>query len=498
MPDARYLAFDLGAESGRALLASFNGERLGIEDLHRFPNEPVHAGEDLQWDVLRLWHELQHGLAAARSTGIAELDGVGLDAWGVDYALLGEGGTLVANPHHYRDTRTGGVVEEVLSIVPREEIYAATGIQFMQINTLYQLYAACKRTPGLIAAAKHFFTVPDLFNYWLTGEIACEYTNATTTQMFDPVRRDWSRPLLTRLGLPVGILTPTVEPGTVLGSLRTQLLAKSGLRSAPVIVPACHDTGSAVAAISLTGKSVFLSSGTWSLMGAEVAAPIITETARLLNFTNEGGVCGTTRLLKNIMGMWLLQGCRKCWSDLDYGTLVAMASPRPSLRSLVDPDDPSFFHPDDMTKAIAAFCTSTGQPAPEQPADFVQTILESLALKYRYVLECLEKLTGSRYDTIRVVGGGARNRALNQFTAEATGRTVVAGPIEATALGNIAMQLLATGRVGSLQEARKIIDNSFPVDVFEPVDPQPWQDAYERFRSRFLIGPDRNAGARAR
>lgn len=480
MTKRQYLAFDIGAESGRALLAHFDGQTIHFDEIHRFSNEPVLTAGELHWDVLRIWHEMQRGLNAAYSFGAESLAGVGVDTWGVDFALLGEGGALLGNPFHYRDPRTDGVLDRILTVVPAQEIYAATGIQFMQINTLCQLYAAQERTPKLLARAETFLTIPDLLNYWLTGTQSCEFTNATTTQMFDPVRRDWARPLLEKLGLPTQFLRPVVDAGTVLGPLREELLSRSGLRSATVIAPACHDTGSAVAAISSEGQTAFISSGTWSLMGAEIPSPVVNEAARKANFTNEGGVCGTTRLLKNIMGMWLLQSCRKEWNNLEYGALVALASSKPSLRAIVDPDHPAFLHPRSMTEALKEYCRTTGQPEPREPADFVQIVLESLALKYRYVLDLLRKVTGRNYTGIRVVGGGARNRVLNQFTAEATGCRVLAGPVEATALGNIVMQLVATGAVGSLEEARQIVDHSFPVEVFEPSDPALWDVAYRR------------------
>lgn len=480
----RYLALDLGAESGRAVLGSFDGNTVGIEEIHRFPNEPVRASDGLHWDVLRLWHEIQRGIRATATAGITSLDGVGLDTWGVDFGLLGEDGSLLANPFHYRDSRTDGMPDEVFGIVSADEIYAATGIQFMQINSLFQLYAASRRTPKLLGIAERLLTMPDIFHYWMTGVMSNEFTNATTTQMFNPVTGTWAFPVLEKLGLPKRIFGDVIQPGTVLGALKPELLG--GLKSADVIVPACHDTGSAVAAIDMTPQTVYLSSGTWSLMGAEVPAPVINADARRFNFTNEGGVAGTIRLLKNIMGMWLLQGCRRKWAadgrEYDYGTLVAMARPHPMLRSIIDPDDPLFLNPPDMTAAIREYCARTGQPSPDAPADYVQIILESLALKYRYVVETLGLLTGETYTDIRVVGGGSRNRVLNQFTASASGCRVTAGPIEATALGNVAMQMVATGAVGSVREARALIDRSFPTEVFEPADRAPWDAAYVRMK----------------
>jgi rhamnulokinase len=467
----RYLAFDLGAESGRAVLATLDGDSLSIKELHRFANEPVRAGDTLHWDVLRLWHEMRRSLTIA-----PEIEGVGVDTWGVDFALLDEAGALVQNPVHYRDARTDGVPERVFQIVSAEDIYRNTGVQHMQINTLFQVFALAERHPKLLAAARHFLTVPDLLDYWLTGRITCEYTNATTTGMFDTGARDWARPMLRKLGLPTEILQPVTEPGTLIGSLLPEL------GKAAVIAPACHDTASAVAAIAAGGDTAFISSGTWSLMGTEAPAPIITPEARAFNFTNEGGVGGTTRVLKNIIGMWLLQGCRRQWLASDYPSLVALAKSKPDLTSLIDPDHPSFLHPDDMLSAIAAYCRSTDQPVPSDQAGYVQTIFESLALKYRYVLECLGQLTGQTYRTIRVVGGGARNSILNQYLADAAGCRVLAGPVEATALGNIVMQMVASGAVESIAKGREIVAQSFPAEVFEPKESDAWDLAYARFR----------------
>jgi rhamnulokinase len=458
---------------------------VGIEEIHRFPNEPVRTGHEMHWDILRLWHEMQKGIRAAAGWGLTELEGIGVDTWGVDFALLGENGTLLGNPYHYRDVRTDGVMERMFARVPADDIYRETGIQFMQLNSLFQLYAAQEQTPKLVGLAEHFLTVPDLLNYWLTGVMATEFTIASTTQMYNPVRRDWARTMLERLGLPTGFLKPIVQPGHLLGPLKADLLG--GLKGAQVIAPACHDTGSAVAAIALTPSSLYISSGTWSLMGAEIPEPIISEEARRLNFTNEGGVGGTIRLLKNIMGMWLLQGCKRKWAaegrEYDYGTLVGLAKTDPVLETVIEPDDEAFLRPDDMPAAIADYCRRTGQATPADPAGYVQVILESLALKYRYVKECIEQITGNRYTEIRVVGGGARNRVLNQFTADATGCQVIAGPVEATALGNLAMQMVGTGAVSAVGDARALIDRSFPTDRFQPRDPAPWDRAFHRQRA---------------
>jgi rhamnulokinase len=367
--------------------------------------------------------------------------------------------------------------------VARERIYGITGIQFLQINTLFQLYAACRNTPRVIDAAESLATIPDLYNYWLTGQLVSEYTNATTTQFVDARQRTWALRLLNELGLPTRLLKPIVQPGTVLGPIRSGI--SSRLTGTAVVLAACHDTASAVASVDAGGQTAFISSGTWSLLGTELRAPVISAKARDLNFTNEGGVCGTIRLLKNITGLWLLQSCRRVWEAagdrVEYGELLAAAGDeRLAFVSLIDPDHPTFLNPPDMPAAIAAYCRQTGQPEPATRPAYARTILESLALKYRVTLDWLEELTAQKMTEIRIVGGGSRNRLLNQFTADATGRTVIAGPMEATALGNIAMQMLATGAVTSLAEARQIIDRSFPVERYEPVASDRWEAPYRR------------------
>ena len=487
MPDNNaikaYLAFDLGAESGRSVLGYLNSGILRIEEVHRFANDPVEYAGSLHWDMPRLWLEMRKALSGLKET---RLEGIGVDAWGVDYALLGGGGELLQNPYHYRDMRTKGVMDDVFRIVPREEIYRATGIQFMSINTLYQLFAARMQTPGMLKAAQRLLTIPDLLNYWLTGEVVCEFTNATTTQMVDPRTRSWAMELIDRLQLPTRLLAPIVEPGSLLGTLRSELAGSSALAGTRVIAPACHDTGSAIAAISAREGTAFLSSGTWSLLGTEIDAPVITDEALRLNFTNEGGVNDTTRLLKNVMGLWMLRSCRQSWAadgrEYAYRELMELASREIPFQHLVDPDDESFLSPADMSAAIAAYCTKTSQPAPATPGAFVRTILESLAMRYRFVIRNLEKLIDRPIERIRVIGGGSQNRLLNQFTADATGRPVLAGPAEAAALGNIAVQILATGGADSLREVRAIVDRSFPTEVFEPAATDQWDKEAIRFQ----------------
>jgi rhamnulokinase len=484
MPDALkpYLAFDFGAETGRAVLAHLHSGVITIEEVHRFPNEPVECSGSLHWDAPRLWLEIRKTLSKLE----VELNGIGVDTWGVDYALLGARGELLHNPYHYRDKRTDGVMELVFAKVSKDEIYRETGIQFMQINTLYQLFAAKRDTPELLNASRTLLTMPDLLNYWLTGNALCEFTNATTTQMVNAQKRAWSRNLMEKLELPVHLPAEIIEPGTIVGRLSEKLASHTALRGTPVIAPATHDTGSAVAAVAARDGTAFLSSGTWSLLGTELDAPIITADALRLNFTNEGGVCGTTRFLKNVMGLWMLQCCRSSWTSrgqaYDYREFMELASREAEFAHLVDPDEETFLHPADMLTAVDDFCARTQQPRPKTPGAYARTVLESLAFKYRQVIGDLERLTKKPIQQIRVIGGGSKNHLLNQFTADATGKTVLAGPSEATALGNIGMQVLATGGAASLSEVRAMVDRSFPTEVFEPRDADKWERHLARFQ----------------
>ncbi len=481
-----FLALDLGAESGRAILGQFDGRRLNLLELHRFLNGPVRLPDGLHWDVLRLWSEIKTGLGLAVQEQGDGLVGVGLDTWGVDFALLDRDGVLIGNPYHYRDSRTDGMLEEAFRRVPREEIFAQTGIQFMQLNSLYQLLSmVVRRSPALEIAAT-FLTMPDLFNYWLSGRRVCEFSIATTTQCYNPRTGDWARPLLERLGIPSHIFPQIIPPATVLGELLPEVAEETGCGRLPVIAPACHDTGSAVAAVPAANEDfVYISSGTWSLMGAEVREPIINEQSLAFDLTNEGGVGGTFRFLKNIMGLWLVQECRRTWAregeELSYDELTALAASAPPLRSFVDPDASVFLKPGDMPARIRDFCAQTGQPVPQSKGEIIRCALESLALKYRWVLERLEEIMGRRLEPIHIVGGGTRNRLLNQFAADATGRQVIAGPVEATAAGNIITQMMALKHIASLREGRQIIRDSFEVTFYEPGALGGWDDAYERF-----------------
>jgi rhamnulokinase len=481
------LAVDLGAESGRVVLGRFDGRRVSLEEIHRFPNLPVRLPDGLHWDVLRILHEIKEGLAkAVRGEGI---EGIGVDSWGVDFGLLDRDGALVSNPYHHRDTRTEGMIEEAFGRVPKEEIYDLTGIQFLPINTLYQLLAM--RDSPLLEAAETLLLIPDLINYWLTGERACEYTNATTTQLIELETGGWSQSLLERLDLPSRLLAPIISPGTELGPLLPEVAEEIGA-GAPVFAVASHDTASAVVAVPAKADDfAYISSGTWSLVGVETRSPVVTSGAIEANFTNEGGFAGSTRFLKNVMGLWLLQECRRQWAreghEYSYEELARIAEGAPS-GPLVDPDHPAFLTPGDMTARIRRFCEETGQAPPEEPAAFARCVFESLALKYWYAIEQAQILTGQRIGTVNVVGGGSQNALLCQLTADAAQLPVVAGPVEATAMGNVMVQAFARDRVGSPEEIRAVVGNSFEAPTYEPGDDaEEWSGLRERF-SRLIEG----------
>ncbi len=485
MATKKLLAFDLGAESGRGLLGLFDGQTLRLEIVHRFPNGPVRTLDSLHWDVLRLYSEMLTAMrrCAAEHGGV---DALGVDTWGVDFALLGRDGTLLGNPRHYRDPHTEGIMEEALTRVPRQEVFLQTGIQFMRFNTLFQLLALQRARSPALAMAETLLFMPDLFHFWFTGIKANELTDASTSQMFDPTAGTWAYGMVKRFGLPVSILGTIVAPGTVLGPLRAAVAGDTGLHPVPVIAPASHDTAAAVAAVPAQGPSwAYISSGTWSLMGTEIPSPWINDRALHYNFTNEGGVGGTIRFLKNIMGLWLVQECRRAWEraghTYHYDELAHLAETAPAFVSLVDPDDPAFILPPQMPAALAEFCRRTGQSAPTEPGPVVRCALESLALRYRWVLERLEELLGQRLEVIHVVGGGSQNALLCQFTADACNRPVLAGPVEATAIGNVLVQALGLGLLGTLAEARAVVRQSFEVRSYTPQNPQLWQEPYARF-----------------
>ncbi len=493
MVQRAYLAVDIGASSGRHVAGLFDGQLLKLAEIYRFENGPVPLAGQLHWDLLAQWMHVVRGLRAAKVAAPGEIASVGVDTWGVDFGLLGRGDCLLGNPVHYRDPRTDGLLQRAFAVVPREEIFAQTGLQFMQFNTLYQLWAMRLAHSPLLECAERLLMMPDLFHWLLTGAKVNELTNATTTQFFDPQKQDWARPLLKNFDLPAGILGEVAPPGTSLGYFRPQVAEETGLAHAKVVLPGTHDTASAVVAVPAEGAAderpnwCYISSGTWSLMGAEVPKPVINDTCLALNFTNEGGVGGTTRLLKNIAGLWLVQECRRAWNDANAGyswdDLNRLAAAARPLVSLIDPDDPAFLAPANMPEAIRGYCRRTGQPPPPDEGSLIRCALESLALRYRQVFGGLEQLVGGRIDTIHIVGGGARNRQLCQATADACHRTVLAGPVEATAIGNLLVQAIAGHDIGSISEARQVVRDSFPVERYEPRNAPTWDDAFERFRS---------------
>ncbi len=484
--EKKYLAFDLGAESGRGVIGHFNGERLRLEDVHRFSNGPVRVLDTLHWDVLHLFAELKTALGLAVAAHGKEWAGIGIDSWGADFGLLGQSDELLGNPRHYRDRLFDGSIEAACEIAPREEIYGRTGIQFLQFNTLLQLYALKRHHSPALSAAKTLLFIPDLLNFWFTGVKATEFTIASTGQMLDPDTRQWATDLIAKFGLPTDILTEILEPGAKIGNLRGEIAAEAGCGQIPVFAPAEHDTGSAIVAVPADSPDyAYISSGTWSLLGIESASPCVSDATRNANFTNEGGVCGTTRLLKNVMGLWLAQECRRTWArqaqTYSYDDLTRLAEAAPPFQALIDPDNPAFFAPATMPDAIRNFCLTTGQTPPEDAGATIRCCLESLALKYRWGIEKLEEFRGAKIRDIHIVGGGAQNRLLCQMTADATNRRVIAGPIEATAAGNLLMQMLGNGDIATLAEARQIVRHLFDLTFYEPTAQRDiWNDAYGR------------------
>ena len=483
-----YLAVDLGASNGRVLAAAWDGDRFALREVHRFDNEPVSVMGHLHWDALRLWAEVKAGIARHVATSSRGVGGVGVDSWGVDFALLDRDGRLLGNPYHYRDSRTEGVLDHALRRVSRQKLYAATGIQPMQINTIFQLYSMVRDADAQLAAADCLLPFPNLINYWLSGTQAAEITHATTTQCLDVGRQRWATDLLTTLEIPLGILPSVAEPGTVLGPMLPEVGAEVSLRgAAPVVAVGCHDTASAIAAIpGLDEHSVYISSGTWSLMGVELRTPIVNDDALESGFTNEGGVAGTVRLLRNITGLWLVQECRRQWvregASYTWDQLLAAAEESEPFRSLIDPDDPSFLSPTDMPAAIRNACILSGQPAPESVGQVIRCCLESLAVRYRATLEDLERLVGCPLERIHVVGGGSQNRLLCQLTADACERPVVAGPVEAAALGNVMVQAIATGQLADISQGRSAVGASVNVERYEPRPGGAWREGVGRIR----------------
>jgi rhamnulokinase len=481
-----YIACDLGAESGRVMLGRLETGRLRLEEIHRFPSAAVRILGSLRWDVLRIFEELKTGLrkVAERNVPVASLS---VDGWGVDYVLLNAVHPMLSPPFHYRDARTDETYVSVRADVGSEFIFAETGIQFMPINTIYHLASDLEKSRNLLDAADCFLTIGDYFNYLFSGVARVDESNASNTQLYNPRTRSWSEALIKRCGFPRKIFPQLVAPGTVLGPMLAELAAETNLHNVQVVATCSHDTGAAVAAVPAEEKQdwAYLSSGTWSLLGLELPGPLISEKIREHNVTNEAGFGGTTRFLKNIVGLWLLQESRREWArqgqDLAYAALTLAAEGAEPFRSLINPKAERFLKPDDMPKKIAGYCLETGQPAPDTPGQFVRCILESLALLYRVTLEELEQLTSRSIKRLHIVGGGSQNALLNQFAADATERQVITGPVEATAIGNVLIQAIALGHVESLAALRQIVRDSFVLQTFEPNAPEGWQAAYQRF-----------------
>ena len=484
------LAFDFGASSGRAILGRFDGKRIELEELHRFSNDPVQVGDTLFWDVLRLFYEIKQGLIKAKSKG--PIDSLGIDTWGVDFGLIDEKGYLLENPVHYRDARTQGIMEKVFEIVPKAELYEHTGIQMIYFNTLFQLYSLKLQRPELLERAAKMIQTPDLFTYLLTGVQQSERTIASTGQILDARTGEWDLDILRRLGIPTGILCPLVSSGTMGLPLSDTICTELGVKPIPVVAVASHDTASAVVAVPAGDEDfVYISSGTWSLMGIECQKPLINEKAYEYNFTNEGGYAGTTRFLKNIMGLWLIQESRRQWiregADVSFADLEREALVCSPFQCLIDPDDISLAGPGDMPARIRELCRKTGQHVPVSRGEVVRCIYESLSLKYCVNMRQIEEISGHSYPSLHVVGGGTKDGLLSQFTANATGSRVVAGPIEATALGNIAVQLMAQGAIASLAQAREVIAASSELKYYEPQDRELWEAALKQYRTIYPV-----------
>lgn len=477
-------AIDIGAESGRLMCGTLSNKKLSIKEIKRFPNGLVQIHEGYHWNLIGLYRAIVDGLKECAESGCC-LSSIGVDTWGNDFVLLAKDKSLLGVPVAYRHPRVDDAMDSFLSINEKGDIYSRTGIQFMKYNSLYQLHSMVAEKSPLLDIAEHFLFVPDYLNYLLTGKITTEYTNATTSQILNSADKKWDPWVIKQLGVKENLFGTIVEPGAVVGELVPELCSITGSKKLPVIAPATHDTGSAVAAVPAEGDDwIYISSGTWSLMGIETDQPITTPLAMEHNFTNEGGVENTIRFLKNIVGLWLVQKVRgEIGTQWDYGTLTAMADEHAPFEALIDPDHPSFLNPTSMTDAIVDFCKNTGQRPPTTPGGFVRCCLESLALQYRFVLDELKEITGKTFSTIHVIGGGSKNELLCKMTANATGLKVKSGPTEATAIGNLLIQLKTLGHIESLNEARQIVANSFEMKFFAPTDTEIWEKHYQKFQS---------------
>ena len=480
----RVLAFDFGASSGRAIIGCFDGGKITLEEVHRFSNDPVSVGGTVYWDVLRLFYEIKQGIIKARMAG--GFDSIGIDTWGVDFGLIDKEGKLMENPIHYRDARTVGMVDEAFKTMPREKIYGITGIQFMELNTLFQLISLQKNRPWMLERADKMLFMPDLFAYMLTGKMCAEYSIASTSQIIDLQTGSWSKELLDAFGIREDIFAPLVKPGTVLGMLAPEVCEECGVDPVPVISVCGHDTQSAITSVPCEdGNFAFLSSGTWSLFGTELEKPIVNETSLNINITNEGGFDDTVGFLKNIIGLWLIQESRRQWQrqgeDYSYADLEKLALAAEPFKCFIDPDAPEFVPHGNIPKRVQEFCEKTGQYVPQTVGEIMRCIYESLAMKYKLTFEKLCECTERDYPVIHVIGGGTKDTLLCQLTANSCNRTVKAGPIEATVMGNVAVQLMSADAVASISEARKIVANSSELKTYIPTDVDKWEEAYQDF-----------------
>ncbi|MDD6882613.1 MAG: rhamnulokinase [Eubacteriales bacterium] len=486
MKQWNFLGYDFGASNGRAMLGTFDGEKIELKEIHRFPNDPVEIAGRFVWDVQRLFFEMKQALVKIGKAGI-HLDAIGIDTWGVDFGLLDKNGNLVSVPVHYRDARTDGMMEKCFQILPKEKIFEATGLAFMQFNTLYQLMSMKMADDPALKIADKLLFMPDLLAYFLTGKAATEYTDASTSQLVDPRTRNWSDAIFEAFDLPKNIMTEIQPAGTVRGTLLPEIARECGVEEIPVIAVGSHDTASAVAAVPAQDADfAYISSGTWSLLGAEITTPLCDKAVMDANYTNEGGVCGTIRLLKNIMGLWIIQECKREWDRrgdiLSFPQLVELASQAPAFKAVIDVDDQRFYAPGDMPERIREYCRETNQPVPETIGEISRVVYEGLALKYRWAIERMEQdMLKKPVKVLHIVGGGSKNAMLNQFTANALGRPVLAGPGEGTVIGNLLMQGMALGAVSDLWQLRKVVEKSFPTDRFLPENTDQWDAAYARF-----------------
>jgi len=489
MSQKKYIAVDLGAESGRVMLGTVSTDNLILEEIHRFANGPLEQNNSLRWDFEKLFREIKTGIAQALVKAEIPVAGIAVDSWGVDFGLIDRNGMLIENPYHYRDSRTDGMLEKAFELMPKREIYQQTGIQFMQLNTAYQLLAMRQAKSPVLTKAHKLIFMADLVAYRLSGEIFAEYTLASTSQLMNMKTGRWARDIFKSFDLPSEIMPDLVQPGTVVGKLKNELAEELHCDPVPVIAAGSHDTTDAVAAVPARAEGenwAYLSCGTWSLMGVELDRALITDKIFQYQFTNEGGVQNTIRFLKNIMGLWFVQECKRQWeqegTELSYAQITDRAQKAPPFTAYIDPNHNDFLSPGDMPTKINQYLTANNLPAINDKGQMIRVILESLALEYRKVVDLLENVTGKSIDVLHMVGGGIQNELLCQFTANALGRKVVAGPIEATATGNIIMQALATGQINSLVEARAIIRNSFDLKTYQPQDRNLWKSQYQKFR----------------